>query len=378
MNKKIALFFLLFAVFSISTGNAQDKKYKVQTIAFYNVENLFDTINGPNNDEEWLPDGNMHWTGTKYKLKLQHLSRVLSELGSGENPQPPAVIGLAEIENRGVLEDLIKQPLLASKGYGIIHFDSPDKRGIDVALLYRKSVFKPLSYKKVPLMIFDKEKAKEKKEVEKQVAEGKNTGKTEEEMSVYINVDYSGRIYTRDQLVVTGLLDGEEVSFVVNHWPSRSGGEKKSAPNREAAAALNKKIIDSLYAKNPNLKLVTMGDLNDGPYNASVKEVLGAKGNRDDVKPGGLYNPMYPMSEKGIGTLAHRDAWDLFDQMIITEPLLRKDYTSYRYWKAGVYNKTYLTQPSGAFKGYPLRNSNGEVGYSDHFAVYLYFIKELK
>lgn len=87
---------------------------------------------------------------------------------------------------------------------------------------------------------------------------------------------------------------------------------------------------------------------------------------------------MYPMSEKGIGTLAHRDAWDLFDQMIITEPLLRKDYTSYRYWKAGVYNKTYLTQPSGAFKGYPLRNSNGEVGYSDHFAVYLYFIKELK
>lgn len=375
MNKKLVLTFLLIAFFSIT--NAQQKKFKVQTIAFYNVENLFDTIKGTNNDEEWLADGKMHWTGAKYKLKLQHLARVISELGSGENPQPPAIIGLAEVENRGVLEDLLKQPVLASKGYGIIHFDSPDKRGIDVALLYRKSIFKPTSYKNIPLMIFDKEKAKEKKDFEKK-AEAGQAEKDSDEMAVYINVDYSGRIYTRDQLVVTGLLDGEEMSFIVNHWPSRAGGEKKSSPNREAAAALNKKIIDSLYNKNPNLKLVTMGDLNDGPYNKSIKVVLGAKAKQEDVKPGGLYNPMEPMSEKGIGTLAYRDAWDLFDQMIITEPLTKKDYTSYRYWKAGVYNKTYMTQQSGAYKGYPLRNSNGEVGYSDHFPVYIYLVKEQK
>ncbi len=226
-------------------------------------------------------------------------------------------------------------------------------------------------------MIFDKERAKEKKDFEKK-AEAGQAEKDSDEMAVYINVDYSGRIYTRDQLVVTGLLDGEEMSFIVNHWPSRAGGEKKSSPNREAAAALNKKIIDSLYNKNPNLKLVTMGDLNDGPYNKSIKVVLGAKAKQEDVKPGGLYNPMEPMSEKGIGTLAYRDAWDLFDQMIITEPLTKKDYTSYRYWKAGVYNKTYMTQQSGAYKGYPLRNSNGEVGYSDHFPVYIYLVKEQK
>ncbi|MFP5437571.1 MAG: endonuclease/exonuclease/phosphatase family protein [Bacteroidia bacterium] len=376
MNKKLVLTFLLIAFFSIT--NAQQKKFKVQTIAFYNVENLYDTVKGPNNDEEWLPNGSQHWTGDKYKLKLQHLARVISELGSGENPQPPAIIGLAEIENRGVLEDLIKQPILASKGYGIIHFDSPDKRGIDVALLYRKSVFKPTSYKKYPLMIFDNESAKEKKDFEKQKADGTKTDKDEEEMAVYINVDYTGRRYTRDQLLVTGLLDGEEVSFIVNHWPSRAGGEKKSTPFREAAAALNKKIIDSLFEKKQDLKLVTMGDLNDGPYNKSLKVVLGTKAKQEEVKPGGLYNPMESMSEKGIGTLAYRDAWDLFDQMIITEPLIKKDYTSYRYWKAGVYNKTYMTQQTGAYKGYPLRNSNGNVGYSDHFPVYIYLVKEQK
>lgn len=376
MIKKISFLFLLSVM--VTGAKAQDKKFKVQTIAFYNVENLFDTINGPNNDEEWLANGKQAWTGAKYKLKLQHLSRVLAELGTGENAQSPAIIGLAEVENRGVLEDLLKQPLLADKGYGIIHFDSPDKRGIDVALLYKKAVFKPTSYKNIPLIIYDQERAKEKIQAEKDAAAGKKSDATDEEMAVYINVDYSGRIYTRDQLLVTGMLDGEQISFIVNHWPSRSGGEKKSSPNREAAAALNKKIIDSLYSINPNTKLITMGDLNDGPYNKSIKVVLGAKAHKDEVGTGGLFNPMEEMSKKGIGTLAYRDAWDLFDQMIITEPLIKKDYTSYRFWKAGVYNKTFLVQPSGQYKGYPLRNSNGQVGYSDHFPVYMYLIKEQK
>ena len=372
MIKNIGLLFLLLCGFF--NAKAQDKKFKVQTIAFYNCENLFDTIDGSNRDEEWLPDGTQHWTGDKYKLKLQHLARVLAEIGSTDNPQSPAIIGLAEIENRGVLEDLIKEPLLADKGYGIIHFDSPDKRGIDTGLLYKKSVFKPTSYKNIPLIIYDKERAKQKVQAEKDAASGVN----KDSVGVYINVDYSGRIYTRDQLLVTGLLDGEPVSFIVNHWPSRSGGEKRSSPNREAAAALNKKIIDSLYAINPNTKLITMGDLNDGPYNKSLKVVLGAKAHKEDVKPGQVYNPMEEMSKKGIGTLAYRDAWDLFDQMIVTEPLLRKDYRSYRYWKAGVYNKTFLVQPLGQYKGYPLRNSNGNVGYSDHFPVYLYLVKQQK
>lgn len=346
IKKFIALFIVLS---SINVAQAQDKKFKVQTIAFYNFENLFDTINNANvNDEEYTPTGTQNWTGEKYKKKLANLSRVLNEIGtSDQQKESPVIIGGSEIENRGVLEDLIKQPLLINKDYGIVHYDSPDKRGIDVALLYQKKHFKPTSSINVPLIIYDQ-------------------------------TDKTKRIYTRDQLLVTGLLDGEEMHFIVNHWPSRSGGEQKSSPNREAAGRLNRKIIDSLYNINPNAKIITMGDLNDGPYNKSVKVELGAKAKKEETKERGMFNPMEEMSNKGIGTLAYRDAWDLFDQMILSEPLIRKDYTSYRFWKAGVYNKPFLTQTTGQYKGYPLRNSNGQVGFSDHFPVYLYLIKEVK
>jgi len=367
---------LLFFLFICVAGNAQDKKFKVHTVAFYNVENLYDTVNDPKvNDEEYLPGGRQHWTGEKYKKKLANLAKVIAQLGTTDNPNSPTILGVAEIENRKVLEDLIKQPLLAGKDYGIVHFDSPDKRGVDVGFLYQKKYFKPTSYKNFPLYIYDKNALKLKKKLEEDKAAGKET--SDEDEGVIINVDLEGRRYTRDQLLVTGMFDGEEMSFIVNHWPSRAGGEKVSSPFREAAAALNKKIIDSLYKVNPNAKVITMGDLNDGPYNNSIKVVLGAKALKEDVKPGGLYNPMEEMAKKGIGTLAYRDAWDLFDQMIMTEPLTKKDYTSYRFWKAGVYNKTFMTQPAGAFKGYPLRNSNGNVGYSDHFPVYVYLIKQM-
>lgn len=366
----ILLVLLLVVISAKAQDKTSEKKYKVHTVAFYNLENLFDTINDPNkNDEEWLPTGSRHWTGKKYKQKLANLSKVIAQIGTTDNPgNSPVVIGVAEVENRKVLEDLIKQPLLADKGYAVIHFDSPDRRGIDVGFLYQTKYFTPTSYKNIPLYIYENGKAPSKKE-DNDTADDKEDKATADEY---------GRIYTRDQLLVTGKLDGEEISFIVNHWPSRSGGEKKSSPNREAAAALNRKIIDSLYTLNPDLKLITMGDLNDGPYNNSIKKVLGAKAHKEDVKTKGLFNPMEEMSNKGIGTLAYRDAWDLFDQTIVTEPLIRKDYSSYRFWKAGVWNKSFMVQPSGQYRGYPLRNSNSEPGYSDHFPVYLYLIKEQK
>ena len=166
--KKLFLFITLFAILSVK---AQQKKYIIHTIAFYNFENLFDTINGPNNDEEWLKDGAQNWTGKKYKKKLENLSRVLAEIGTGENPNnSPTLIGGCEIENRRVLEDLIKQPKLINKDYGIVHFDSPDKRGIDVALLYQKKHFKPTSFINIPLYIYRNNAAKvtkkEKEEIE--------------------------------------------------------------------------------------------------------------------------------------------------------------------------------------------------------------------
>lgn len=335
---------------------AQNKSYSVHTVAFYNLENLFDTIRDEKiYDEEWTPKGQRKWDTRKYNQKLKNLSRVISEIGTDENTNMPTILGVSEIENKRVLEDLVAQPDLKTANYGIVHFDSPDRRGIDVGLLYQKRFFTPIHIKSVPLYIYDNTEASTK----------------------HLNQGKGKRIYTRDQLVVTGLLDGEEISFIVSHWPSRSGGEKRSSPNREAAAALNKKIIDSLYQINPNAKVITMGDFNDGPYNKSVKDVLKAEGKRENVKAKGLYNPMWQMQQDGLGTLAYRDAWDVFDQIVVTEPLIQKDYSTYRFWKARIFSKPYMIQRSGQYKGYPLRNQmSGEPGFSDHFPVYIYLIKE--
>jgi len=365
---------LLFVLFAIEGAKSQEKKYIVHTVAFYNLENIFDTINDPNvNDEEWTPSGIQNWTSRKYQKKLTNLARVISEIGTGDNnPNSPTLIGGSEIENRRVLEDLVKQPKLASKDYGIVHFDSPDKRGIDVALLYQKKHFKPTSYVNVPLILY--------KNNNKSVKDKKNKKDDKDEVTDdKIIVDDSNRIYTRDQLLVTGLLDGEEVNVIVCHWPSRSGGEKKSAPLREAAGKLTRKIMDSLQTINPDAKIIVLGDLNDGSFNRSVKVEIGAKGKKSEVQPKDIYNPFEEMANKGMGTLAYRDAWDVFDMILVTEPFIReKDYSSFRYWKAGIYNKPYMITTVGQYKGYPLRHTMTEIGYSDHFPVYMYLIKEKK
>lgn len=362
------LLVLFIFVFANTLGNAQAKKYIVHTVAFYNFENLFDTINGSNRDEEWLPDGAMRWTGKKYKKKLDNLSRVISEIGTGENPNnSPTFIGGCEIENRRVLEDLIKQPKLINHDYGIIHFDSPDRRGIDVALLYQKKHFKPTSFVNVPLMIY---RNQEKKDAKKEKDETSDDI-VEEEVK-------SERVYTRDQLLVTGFLDGEEINIIVNHWPSRSGGEKRSSPYREAAGKLNRKIMDSLIKINPNAKIITMGDLNDGSYNKSVKKEIGAKLKKSELtEPRDIYNPFEQMAKDGNATLFYRDSGDVFDQIMVSQQFVSPDHSSFRYWKSGIYNKPYLIQTTGQYKGYPLRNNPSEPGFSDHFPVYIYLIKEM-
>ncbi|WP_395044782.1 endonuclease/exonuclease/phosphatase family protein [Flavobacterium sp.] len=362
---------LLFVLFAIIGANAQAKKYIVHTVAFYNFENLFDTINNPNNDEEWLPNGAQNWTSKKYQKKLENLSRVLSEIGTGENPNnSPTFIGGCEIENRGVLEDLIKQPKLINRDYGIVHFDSPDKRGIDVALLYQKKHFIVTSTSNIPLYVYRNEEKVSKKDKEKEKEEITDD-KIEEDKS-------SRRVFTRDQLLVTGFLDGDEVNIIVNHWPSRSGGEKKSSPFREAAGALNRKIIDSLVNINPNAKIITMGDLNDGSYNKSVKIELGAKLKKSELKTSAdIYNPFEQMAKEGNASLFYRDAGDIFDQIMVSEQFVKPDYSSFRYWKAGIYNKPFMITTVGQYKGYPLRHSMTEIGFSDHFPVYIYLIKQL-
>ncbi len=361
--RQFITFYFLF-LFSISSLFSQSKKYAIHTVAFYNFENLFDTIDDPNtNDDEWTPAGAQHWTIEKYEQKLKNLSRVISEIGTLENSNAPTLIGCSEIENRGVLEDLIKQEKIAGYDYGIIHFDSPDQRGIDVALLYQKKYFRPTSFSNIPLLIYK----------EKPILQENNS---EDLGDVEIKIDTKNRVFTRDQLLVTGFLDNEEIHIIINHWPSRSGGEKASSPYREAAGKLNRKIIDSLQQINPMAKVITMGDLNDGPFNKSLKIALGTKAKKSEVPEFGVYNPFEEMAEKGMGTLAFRDSWDIFDQIIMTQSLIKSDFSSYEFWKAGIFNKPYLIQTSGKYKGYPLRNSLTDAGFSDHFPVYVYLIRE--
>ncbi len=347
---RVSGYVFIYCLFVIFFGNAQEKKdYKVHTVAFYNLENLFDYEDDPITfDDDRTPEGKDHWTEEIYNAKVKNMAQVLSEIGAEITQTSPSVIGVCEIENRRVLEDLLNEKPLLHKDYGIIQFDSPDRRGIDVALLYQKRLFTPTHYKAIPLYI-------------------------------YAENDPTQRIYTRDQLIVSGMLDGELIHFIVNHWPSRSGGEARSRPKRIKAAQLNKHIIDSLFVEDPYAKVITMGDFNDDPTSPSMKEHLKTIENKADLQLKQLYNPMESMFKKGLGTLAWRDSWNLFDQMIVSTELLKEDYSSYRFYQAGIYNKPYLANSRGRYKGYPFRSfSDGGFtgGYSDHFPVYLYLIKE--
>lgn len=350
MKKIIICISVICALFTTLSYGQDKKSYNVNAVAFYNVENLFSLENDPFTVyHDRTPRADSYYNENVYQAKLRNLAKVISEVGADVTGNAPAIVGFCEVENREVIEDLVNQDALRSKDYGIIHYHSPDRRGIDVALIYQKRLFVPTNSESVELLIYN-------------------------------NNNVSQRVYTRDQLVVSGLLDGDMVHFIVNHWPSRSGGEARSRPNRIKAAELNKKIIDSLHAIDPYAKIITMGDFNDDPTNESIKKVLGTKAKKENVKMGEMFNPMEDMHKKGYGTLAWRDSWNLFDQMIISAGFLTKDYSGYQFYKAGIFNPPYLSNPRGRYKGYPYRafaDGGFTGGYSDHFPVYTLLIKEV-
>ncbi len=318
-------------------------------VGFYNFENLFDTVDDTlKNDEEFLPNGTRLWTDEVYKDKLKNLARVVSELGTDVTPDGVAILGVSEIENRKVLEDFAKQPAVAARNYQVVHFDSPDERGVDVGLIYQPKYFKVTASKSIPLLIYG---------------------------------DDGERNFTRDILYVAGLLDGEPLHVLVNHWPSRRGGEAATQPYRNAAALICKNVKDSLEQIDPHAKVIVMGDLNDDPTSPSVKKIMASKHKQEDVEPGDFFNPMYEFFKKGIGTTAYRDAWSLFDQIILSSGLMGKKQTGYHYYKAQVFNKPYLIQKTGQYKGYPFRTfdfDNYIGGYSDHFPVCVFLVKEVR
>mgnify|MGYP000111995442 CR=1 FL=1 len=349
MKKKLPFLVILLLSIITTFSQTKGKKYNIRTIAFYNLENLFDTINDTSINDEASPMMELKSNRSKvYWDKIDKLGSVISQIGADKANTSPAILGVSEVENLSVLEDLVKSKHLIKKRYGIIHYDSPDKRGIDVALLYQKRYFKPVFHQAF-------------------------------NPNIYRN---NRKVYTRDQLLVSGYLDDELIHIIVNHWPSRSGGEAKSRPLREKAAYQNTKIIAQVREKDPNAKIITMGDFNDDPTNSSFKKVLKTKAKKKNVGEMDIYNPYEDLHRRGFNTLGYRDNINLFDMILISSPLLdkgKKDFSDYKMFQAKIFNKRFLTGRKGQYKGYPFRSfANGGYtgGYSDHYPVYMYLIKE--
>ncbi len=331
----------------------QDRRYTMYGVMFYNLENLFDTINNNGqNDYDFTPQGAYQWDGVKYWQKQHNMAYAISQMEvKGSPAEGPVIIGVGEVENLSVLQDLVKQPELKGRRYQIIHHDSPDPRGIDVALLYNPRFFKVLNV-------------------------------TTQSIKKYLDEP----VETRDQLTVTGMLAGEKVSIMVNHWPSRRRGTEASNYLREAAGRMARATMDSLLLDDPNQGIIFMGDLNDDPQNRSCSEALGAKKDiKDCTEPGSCFNPWWNILNKGIGTLGYKGNWNLFDQIIFTNYFLKnyesKDKPTLTFSRAEVLNRKFLRGNEGDRQGYPLRTFSGGVflnGYSDHFPTMIYLVKEIK
>jgi len=349
--KQAHYFLLTVFLFLCITSDSQEisidktKKYSAIAVGFWNVENLYDTLNDPfKMDEEFLPGGSYAWNGPRYKVKLQRMAEVISKIGTDAVPDGLAAFGLCEIENKSVLEDLAKEPLIADRNYRVVLIEGPDVRGVDPAFMYNPKYFKLLSAKafRVPMITDSTHK-------------------------------------TRDELLVSGEMMGEKMHFIICHWPSRRGGELASEPNRISAGKTARKIVDSLLKDDPNAKVVLMGDLNDDPKDVSIKKTLRTYKDPKLAATDEMFNAMERHYKKGVGTLGYNDGWNLFDQMIMTPSLVKGNFKDYQFYVSRIYNKSYLAEDYGKFKGYPLRTYAGGVyrgGYSDHFPVFSVFLKE--
>ena len=346
MKKNISVLFLFLNLNIICGQIKSNESYEVNTIAFYNVENLFDTLDDPlTGDDDRTPMGKDKWTNDIYKNKLQNISRVLNEIGVELTGEAPTIIGLCEVENKKVLIDLVNTKLLKSSNYEIIHYDSPDERGVDVALIYKKGEFKPTSSKNYPLYLKDS----------------------------------NGEIdFTRDHLLVSGYLNDEMIHFIINHWPSRAGGQMKSENKRISAGLLNRKIIDSILQINPTAKIINMGDFNDNPNDKSIKPILMTSHVQENLSDGELFNPMEILFNKGYGTYKYRGRWDMLDQFMLSRNLTSEN-NGHFFLKASVYSKKYMINPKGKYQGYPFKSFAGGKflnGFSDHFPIYLYLARK--
>ena len=310
-------------------------KNNLFAVAFYNLENLFDTIHDEFTlDKDFTPEGGMQWDEDRYTTKIRNLSKAIAQIGVDKTELPPVILGVAEVENNKVLEDLISSENLKDYNYDFVHYESPDERGIDVAFLYQKKYFE-LTYSDTYTLLLEDE-----------------------------NQD---RDYTRDILLISGKLFDKRVYIIVNHWPSRNSGKRFSETKRIKAAQLIHKIVDEIRQEDPDPRIFIMGDFNDDPDSNSIRNFL--------VSPG-FFNPMLGLYRQGKGSLYHQGKWHIFDQIILSEKFLSKKGLHFK--DAEVVNEYFLQEKYGRSKGAPLRTFLGNRyigGYSDHFPVCIYLEK---
>jgi len=336
MNLKIYLLVISGAVL-LSCTSVKKSLRQEYTVVSYNVENLFDTVDDPKiPDEEFLPASEKKWDSEKYQKKLTDLAQVISEVNPKEMPE---VVGLVEVENQTVLEDLVKSGKLNGQGYAIIHEESPDYRGIDVAMIYRKDAFKEISHEVLPVVFPDDPEFK-----------------------------------TRDILHVTGKMRNKTVHLFVNHWPSRIGGDEKTEPKRVLAASVLKKKVDQILAVDPKARIIIMGDMNDEPANKSLQGTLGAAA-PDSVAT--LVNLMMPDDVAGKGTYFYSGAWNMLDNLVVSETVLKGKGILVEGGKGNIFSNDWMIFTKKNGDKTPNRSYVGNkyvAGVSDHFPVYFKMI----
>ncbi len=305
----------------------------VCTIAFYNLENLFDTRDDPHKlDDDFTPKGFKKWTPKRYRNKLRKLSRTISRLGGKTSKHPPVLVGLAELENRRVIHDMLQMPALRKKGFRFVHYDSPDERGIDTALLYNPDHFSLISSKKIPLLVVNED------------------GK---------------RDATRDILHVKGTLHGEEIHVFVNHWPSRRDGDTVTAYKRIEAANTVLREMEGIEKDTTSPNFVIMGDFNDGPSDQSIRRLV------DQAE---LHNPMEALHNANSGSANYKNRWSLFDQILLSKTFFDRSAGHHSFAHARIFDDHLLKAWHGRYKGIPFRTYVGKKylgGHSDHFPVYI-------
>lgn len=305
------------------------------SIAFYNTENLFDNKDEAHTlEKDYTPSGRKKWGSYRYQHKINKIAKVISKIGTSDCVFPPVLVGLAEIETKQVALDIIQTEALRYLNYDCVHYESPDDRGIDVALLYHKDFFELVSSSAIPIQVFETNGAQDD---------------------------------TRDILYVQGILNGEYTHVFVNHWPSRRKGIDKTHLKRITIAKVLNDKINQILDENIHAKITILGDFNDDPNSESIQHHLISEF---------ILNPMEKLLTPKQGSLTHNGIWYLFDQILLSKTYLNSQKN--KFIKAAIYNEAFLTDWTGRNKGEPLRTYIGKFyrgGFSDHFPVYAIFKK---